>query len=265
MAITVACLTRAAQCRYRRIAEAMAEGIAKCGDIPFILEMGSPRIDATVAVSFGWKHHRYLEEYPQFVYADLGYWERDRYYRLSVGDWSPHRYVRAGLPMDRLRTFGLVPKPWRTSGTEIVVAGSTMKAAADHGMEYMAWERQAVERLRDCGVPVVYRPKPSDADAVPIDGVPFDRRPIGEALGSAWGWVTHHSNSAVDALLAGVPVHCETGAAAAFSVPLETMASPELLGGRRQFLSDVAWLQWTLDEMRSGAAWMHLKELRLIV
>ena len=60
--------------------------------------------------------------------------------------------------------------------------------------------------------------------AAPIPGSGYDKRPISEALSNAWAWVTHHSNSAVDALLAGVPVHCEIGAAAAMSVPLDQIA-----------------------------------------
>lgn len=99
---------------------------------------------------------------------------------------------------------------------------------------------------------------------MPIPGAGYDQRPISEALGNAWAWVTHHSNSAVDALLAGVPAHCEMGAAAALSIPLDQIAEPVLPAGRDQFLADVAWLQWSLDEMRSGAAWAHLKDRGLV-
>jgi hypothetical protein len=92
--------------------------------------------------------------------------------------------------------------------------------------------------------------------------VGYDLRPISEALASARAIVTHHSNVAVEALAAGVPVHCFTGAAAACSVPLDRLCErPE---GREQFLADVAYLQWSLDEMRSGAYWAHIKERGVI-
>lgn len=126
-------------------------------------------------------------------------------------------------------------------------------------MGYQEWERAAVQRLQGMGKRVVYRPKPNDLTAQPIPGVILDRRPISEALENCWAWVTHHSNSAVDALLAGVPVHCETGVASHFSVHLDSLADPELRDGREQFLYDVAWLQWTLEEMRSGEAWKHIR------
>lgn len=264
MALVVACLTDRRLSRYRNLAEAMAEGIGRCGDRAVLREVHLPPIEADCAVMYGWKKRALFAPYRQFVYADLGFWQRDRFHRLSVNGWSPAGYVRAGLPVERFAALGLEVKPWRATGREIVIAGSTAKAAADHGMGYMEWERRTAARLAGCGRPIVYRPKPNDRGARPIEGIAFDTRPIGEALATAWAWVTHHSNSAIDALLAGVPAHCETGAGAAFSVPLDEIAEPPLMEGRGQFLADVAWLQWTHDEMRSGACWAHLKERGLV-
>jgi hypothetical protein len=76
--------------------------------------------------------------------------------------------------------------------------------------------------------------------------------------------VTHHSNTAIDALVEGIPVHCEEGAAAAFSVPLETAANPERLEGREQFIADVSWLNWSVQEMERGESWAHMKERGLV-
>lgn len=248
----VVCLSGARK-HQKRIAEAMSQGVRAAGDR---LVTG---LKADACVAYGWKHHRTYEAYPGFAYADLGYWQREAYYRFAVNGWSPERYVRQGLPATRFERLGLRIKPWRTNGREIVVAGSTAKACADHGMAYQSWERQVIARLTGCGRPVVYRPKPNDGNATPIAGT-LDRRPVSEMLASAYAVVTHHSNTALDALLAGVPVHCETGAAAAFSVPLEQIADAPLLDGREQFLFDVAWLQWTLDEMRTGECWKHLRQ-----
>lgn len=238
----------------KRIAEAMSQGVRAAGDR---LVFGSK---ADVCVAYGWKNRQRYQQFPAFAYADLGYWNRESYYRFSVNGWSPEGYVHQGLPRSRFDRLGLDIKPWRSAGREIVVAGSTAKACADHGIRYQSWERKAIERLKDSGFPVVYRPKPNDFAATSIGGVSIDRRPVSEALASAWAVVTHHSNMAIDALLAGVPIHCETGAAAAFSVPIDQIADPPLLDGREQFLFDVAWLQWTLDEMRVGECWRHLRQ-----
>lgn len=250
----VACLIAPSRARSKLIAQSMTQGVIACGDRAVV---GG---QAHACIGYGWKFWRTYRQYKAYAYADLGYWQRDRYYRFSVNGWSPERYVRQGLPSSRFERLGLDIKPWRTGGAEIIVAGSTSKACQDHGMAYQAWEMRAIERLKATGRPVVYRPKPNDPRATQIAGVPMDRRPIKEALASAYAVVTHHSNTAIDALLAGVPVHCETGAAAAFSVPMESLDDAPLLDGRDQFLFDVAWLQWTVDEMRSGEAWAHLRK-----
>lgn len=255
----VACLTHVGQKRYRRISQAMHAGIIACGDKAAIREMMLPKMEAHAAVMYGWKHVAALKCYPRYVYFDLGYWRRESFYRFSINGWSP--LLKRGMPPTRFLSLGLEIKPWRAMGDEIIVAGSTAKACAEHGLGYQQWEREAIAKLQGMGKRIVYRPKPSDRLATPIPGSIMDRRPISEALDNCWGWVTHHSNSAVDALLAGIPVHCETGAAAHFSIPLESMADPELLQGREQFLYDVAWLQWTLEEMRSGEAWRHIRSM----
>jgi hypothetical protein len=235
----------------------MSQGIQACGDRVTVRGLGEGRIGADVAVCYGWKHHDIFERYPNFVYADLGYWQRESYYRFSVNSWSPK--VRTDLPASRLDRLGLTIQPWRQQGRQIIVAGSTAKACRDHGLAYMEWETRACNALKDCGIPVVYRPKPNDRNARPIPGVGYDQRPIGDALSAAHMWVTHHSNSALDALLAGVPVHCETGAGSNLSVPIELAAAPPLLDGREQLLAGVSWLQWTVEEMRSGECWAHLR------
>jgi hypothetical protein len=265
MKLRVACIVSERQRRYRDIAGAMAIGIKACGDEPIRHLLRAPAARADVAVIYGWKHNRVLRAYPQWLYADLGYWERKTHYRICVGDWSPHRYVSAGLPASRLASLGVQIKPWQQGGGEkALLLGVQGKSMREHGYRYMQWETATAKRLLQLGLSVVYRPKPTDPEKAPmnIDGVGYDDGPLDEAIGNAKLVVAHHSNAAIDALVAGVPVHCETGAAAAFSVPI--CAEPEQREGREQFLADVAWLQWSLAEMRSGAAWAHLKERGLI-
>lgn len=255
----VSCISHPVQKRYKHIANAMTLGIRKHGDYVSTSFLNGPHVPADVGIMYGWKHSERLKRYPKYVYWDLGYWVRESYYRFSLNGWSP--VLKRGMPADRFNRLGLTIKPWRTSGDEIIVAGSTAKACREHGMAYQEWELAAIQRLEGMGKRVVYRPKPNDPNYQPIPGVEVDRRPISEALDNCWAWVTHHSNSAVDALLAGVPVHCETGAGSHFSVPMESLADPELREGREQFLYDVAWLQWILEEMRNGEAWRHIRSM----
>lgn len=264
MTLRVACIANSRLRRYKDFARAMADGIKACGDVPVMRQLGEPPAGEDVGLMYGWKHRAHLHRYPQWLYADLGYWARKTHYRICVGDWSPHRYVSAGLPVSRLAALGVEIKTWQHGGDKVLLLGAQGKSMREHGYRYMQWETATAKRLLQLGLSVVYRPKPTDPEKAPMNlpGVGYDDGPLGEALATAKLVVAHHSNAAIDALVAGVPVHCETGVAAAFSVPIR--AEPELREGREQFLADVAWLQWTLAEMRSGAAWAHLKERGLI-
>lgn len=252
--------------RYKIVARAMVEGIRACGDeaIAVPIDAAPPGFDC--AVCYGWKRRDVLKRYRQFVYADLSYWKRETHYRLSVGGWSPHRYVRAGLSADRLESFGVEVKPWQDGGDEVLIFGAQAKAMHEHGIKYLEWETDMARELLARGVKVVYRPKPTDPMRAPLQllGVGYDDGPLDDALKRARCVVTHHSNAALDALVAGVSVYCETGAAAAFSVARDEIADPPRRDGREQFLADCAWLQWSVDEMRGGSAWAHLKERGLI-
>lgn len=263
--LTVACLLNHGMSRYKHVAHAMAAGIRACGDVA-VIDDHRNALKADVAVMYGWKYRQSLKRYPQWLYADLGYWRRETHYRLSANDWSPQAYVRAGLPADRLAAMGVKIRPWNEQGREVLVLGASGKSMAQHGFSYLQWEMATARQLVAMGLRVVYRPKPNDPErqTLPIAGVGHDERPLADALQAASFVVAHHSNAAIDALVAGVPVHCVTGAAAAFSVPLEAAANPPRLEGREQFLADVAWLQWTLEEMRAGTTWRHLKDTGVI-
>lgn len=257
----VACLMHRPNRRYKLICEAMSKGIIACGDEAEITR-AETRIQADAGVIYGWKFSHLARQYGQFVYADLGFWQRETYYRITANGWGPESYVRAGLPVDRLQSMGVVIQPWRKGKGSVLLAGSSAKSAIQHGTPYMQWETRMAAQLMKLGYLVTYRPKPGDKQMQRIDGCALDTGPLEESLRGSIAVVTHHSNLAVKALAEGVPVHCVTGAAAAFSNPLESLTERQT--GREQFLADVAWLQWSLEEMRSGACWRHLKDRGLI-
>ena len=85
--------------------------------------------------------------------------------------------------------------------------------------------------------------------------------PLAEALGKAHALVTHSSNVAIEAVVAGVPVFVSPSSAAApmglsdLSL-IETPVYPD----RDQWLAHLAYCQFSFEEIRSGAAWRMLLE-----
>jgi hypothetical protein len=211
----------------------------------------------------------------RMVFADLGYWCRRHggrwagYHKITVGSRHPDAYfMDFNRDRTRLDSFGIVPERWRKGGRHIIVAGMSAKAAESLGMQPEQWERQAVRELRKAtDRPIIYRPKPSWNGWSAIPGASLDTagRPIGEALRGCHAVVTHHSNAAVDALIAGIPAFCESGAAMPLALrDLSRIEKPERPAGREQWLANLAWCQWSVAEMESGAMWRALRTDGLI-
>lgn len=246
----------------------MAAGIKKHGHVAIVTRWEN-HIPADVAVGYGWKFPHVLTAHKRFVYVDLGWWGRkpkrdelNGYHKVVVNGREPTDYFdRASLP-DRFDRFGLELKPWRKGGDHILLAGMSEKSSGTRGFRPLEWEMNAIDKIkRVTDTPIVYRPKPSWKNAKPIDGTVFSppTQPLSEVLENCAGVVTLHSNVAVDALIAGVPVLAEQGVASLLSVwSIERLLGEQKQDRRQQLMDDVAYCQWTPTEMASGECWEHL-------
>jgi hypothetical protein len=182
---------------------------------------------------------------------------QDGYHRVSINDWDTIVGMSRGCPDDRLRRLGIDVQDDKVSGSEILIAGMSGKGAGTHGYKPGEWERatlKAVECLQT-EFKTVVRHKPMKR-CPPQESIEI-------ALSRAKILVTHHSNAAVDALVAGVPVFATKGVgrlASSSFLDASGIIEPFRLSlrDRRQLLADTAYAQWTPTEMRSGAAWDHI-------
>ena len=238
-------------------------------------------------MEYGWRHRADFDAWraagKHFLYVDLGYWGR----RAFRGDYSGiHKvvldarhatgYFRRGRPADRLAGAPVI-KPWREStspGGHVVLAGLSAKGAHSCGLAPYEWERRTIAALRRVTArPILYRPKPSWAEARPIpggerDGVGFSpaSEPLEAALEGAHALVTCHSNAALDALCAGIPVCAEEGLASVMATPLEEIETPQrpAEGAREQLLADISYTHFARAEIVSGAMLRQFLEDGLI-
>ena len=266
--------------RSRVICDAMHQGIRKCGDfVVRCYEDEYKDVGDEWAVFYGLDGNlkRILADYSavgRAVYVDLGYWGRltggklAGYHKIVLNGRHPNSYYRRGYPADRFREQGIKIEPWRTSGKHIVLAGMGNKAAAVEGLATEAWERRMIELIRMVtNRPIVYRPKPSWKEAMPIHGVDYSPPavPIENVLKNAWAVVTHHSNVAVDAVLAGIPAFCWKGVGRDMSLQdLAHLEKPWMPEGREQWAADIAYTQWSVPEIAQGLPWTHFKREGLV-
>ncbi|NYT67971.1 hypothetical protein [Pusillimonas noertemannii] len=196
-----------------------------------------------------------LEQYsgacPVLV-ADWGYLARVSHPGESAtGHWQ----VSLG-GLNKIPTFACPPDRFDVLGLDLVERGGDpdgyalicgqVPGDAAHGMDAAALKAWLLEAVAKHGN-VVYRPHPRGG--IDLPGVKTQRGSLAEALAGARLVVTFNSNVGHDALIAGVPVLCGPGAA------YDELAGEVLpsIQARRDYFSRVAYGQWTLAEMRSGA------------
>ena len=192
---------------------------------------------------------------------------------LNRGDGEDHHYAAGlnglngradfrneGMPPDRFQRLNIEIKPWKVPGEYIILCGQVpWDASVDH-IDFSAWlvqARDAIQRWSDH--PIVFRPHPK-VTLPPLIGCLYSTAPLNADLQNAHACVTFNSNSAVEAVLEGVPVFAFDQGSMALEVAnrrFEDIVEPQR-PSRFEWASDLAYAQWTLDEMREGLAWKHL-------
>jgi hypothetical protein len=199
---------------------------------------------------------------------------------INRGDGENHHYAagfnglngradfrNTDMPDDRaikLRKSGhLRVLNWLDGGENILLCGQVPWDASVENSDHLLWLQATVERLKAYSRrPIVFRPHPKSGVGLRlISGVQVSfGRPIEYDLEKAHCVVTYNSNAGVDALLRGVPVFAHDIGSMCWAVANKSLLSVDVPNrpDRTQWLNDLCYTQWTLDEMRSGEAWRHL-------
>lgn len=190
---------------------------------------------------------------------------------LNRGDGDEHHYAAGlnglngrgnyrnqGMPGDRAKLLGTELKPYK-QGENIVLCGQVPWDASVDRTDHEAWLKECAAALLEYGRPVVFRPHPSAALS-PIKGCQYSQMPLSDDLQNAWAAVTFNSNSGVEALVAGVPVFAFDEGSMIWSICNKSLSDIEspAMPDRTQWLNDLSYTQWTLDEMKAGLTWKHL-------
>lgn len=246
--------------RGRKILDAMIEAAPAAG-VELIISPAWRRA-APVLMTYGLGHpvrsqwtRAHLKAGGHLVGWDLGYWNRDDpvtfSMRLTIDAEHPHRLIRPEDPA-RFDAAGIVLREDANPAGPIVLCGLGVKQRRHKGLRGQSWEQQALRRIRE-RFPrhrVIYRPKRPEAT---LPGCQAAVGSIEDSLRGASLLVCAHSNVAVDACIAGVPVECEDGAA--FALYRDNPAPSR--AQRLEFLRSLAWWQWNPTE--AAQAWTFIK------
>lgn len=270
--------------RERILADAFARGVAEGGDHIELrpLQAQIETADCDVACMVGVKSRElcraHWDKGIHTIILDKGYtrhaapgavklWE---YWRVAVDAHHPTgRLMKSLYPRTRWDELELTIKPWRdpTRKGAILLAGSSQKYHDFYGLrEPTHWAKKLIRQLREVtDQPIIYRPKPSWRDAVPIEGTIWSgsQETIDEVLERTSVLITHGSNACFEAVLEGIPcvVVGEAVAKPISSKQVEEIAHPWRVAEpvREAWFYELAHYQWTLPEMAAGKTWEFLR------
>lgn len=214
---------------------------------------------------------------------DSGYVRRGEYYAVGLGGINYEAdFKNANSPADRFARLGVEIKPWREGGEYVLLCG---QRAIDITLpckppQWAAVMRDVIRSVTD--LPILYRPYPSEPKVYArIDGALPSRGSLEDDLAGAALLVTHTSNVVINALLDGIPCVTSGHGVAERVVTIGLKPEPEALfpawargkavlirhvldaprhtlPDRVPFFNDLAYAQWTKDEMESGLPFRRL-------
>lgn len=170
----------------------------------------------------------------EFWEIDRGYFGAkhfDGYYRISMGGMTPE-YVPDVCNDTRFKALGLEIKPWRSGGKHILFCPPTKWVRWFYDLP-AHWEQEVIGKLKRKYIGKEIRTR-DKSHVVPLE----------QDLEDCHLVVTHSSNVAVEALLAGVPAIC---------LGRHPVGDGKI--NREKLFNFLAWQQFTLDEIKQGWPW----------
>lgn len=252
-----------------RLASAVRYGAARHGD-HVTIEQGFTEVRPTGLVMFGIGGHSRsvfdaYEGRPR-VFFDKGY-SRGDWVRVSVNAFQPLDYFqKQSRPDDRWRKLGIELQPYAKRGKAILFDGASNKYCLWQGLgDWIEWGRDTIDLIwlhapNPC---VIYRPRPSHNEPVRLPYAELSTGPLADDFARCSLVVSHGGNIGFDAAVAGVP-HFAIGDSIARPISQtdwKWVGEPYVPDDakRRQWCYDVAYCQWTLDEIERGEAWNEIR------
>lgn len=161
---------------------------------------------------------------------------------------------------DRLRKLGVELQPWRRGGQYVLLCGQVPWDASVEHVHLDQWLVESYRKIKSrTDRKVLFRPHPKAPSHLRINGLEEHNGPIN--WDEVHAVVTFNSNVAVEAVVAGVPAFVDDIGSMALPVAsrsLDDIESP-WYPQRDRWMQDLAYCQWTPQEIRNGEAWTHLQ------
>ena len=153
--------------------------------------------------------------------------------------------------------------PWRErDGKTAVLMGQVRGDQSLIGVDIFDWYAKAALELNSKGWLVYFRQHPVELnrgfDPFLVEGTIPHEGSMQDAMARADLVVTYNSNTGVDAMIHGVPAHTQDRGSMVFGITSHNFEP--IRPDRQRRMNEIACVQWSLGEIRSGFAWEIVRE-----
>ncbi len=198
-----------------------------------------------------------------YLVMERGYFA-DRYKYASLGyDGLNGRadFCNTNSPPDRWEPHKHLMKLWNPGKDYVLLIGQHPGDSSCSHVNIQQWYVESIMKARAIqDLPVVFRHHPEyETPSIPC-GVDVVNGNLQNCLNKAACVITFSSTVGIDALLAGIPVVAIDPISMAWPLAGHSVKEVPSMPDRQQWTYDLAYTQWTEKEIRSGAAWAHLRQ-----
>lgn len=247
-------------------AYALEEGLARHGIETRIYGEGERVAEDTVAC-WGWRIGEPLRAAAKDVLVlERGYiGDRTQWTSMGWNGLNGRAKFNYGQ-CSRFVNFERSYRYWNPNGDYVLIVGQVAGDAAVQGVDlrkfYADCSRAAKEFFY---LPARFRPHPvaiQFGQRVNVPDAEVSYGSLHHDLEHAAVVVTWNSNTGVDAVMQGKPTIAFDRGSMAWPVTAHDFRIPAEPANRREWAEALAWCQFSLDEIRSGFAWEHVRHGR---
>jgi hypothetical protein len=228
---------------------------SKNGDVAVIWSvLWSGRMRENQAI---WNYYR--KQNKPVIVLEIGGLVRETTWKIGINGINQGSYfVPNGQDDTRKNQLGLNFKPWKNTGNEILICTQHDKSQQwDGNPSLKDWTTNIIKEIRQYSQrPIKIRPHPR---CVVYPNI-FDKniiksteKTIEREFNTAWAVVNYSSNPGIESILNGVPafVSNKSLASPVGNLEFSNIENPNR-PDRTQWLNDLAWTEWTIEEMVKG-------------
>lgn len=210
-----------------------------------------------------WNHFRNSGR--PVIVLEVGLLKRNTTWKVGVNGTGHGCYNLTVTHSHRAAELGLDLVPWRTPGSEILIAVQRSDSEQWTGQPDMqSWLQQMVRTVRsvsDRSIAIRLHPRQTRVDipkgctvniAKPVTGT-YDDFDFARALQNAWAVINHNSAPGSQSIMQGVPAFVHTSSlawpvTAGEVLEIENPRRPD----RQQWIETVSHSEWTVAEISTG-------------